>query len=160
MDELKITIKTYFELLIMVASLILVIGVFFYTETKAGMGIFGKTGIAFTQLITDESAKTKGTGHLQEMGSVAMPSIVYSKGVLQKGDCVEFKSLFSVTSEKEFEIYLLDIQTKDGNSVFENMYDKDEDMLYIRESGIYIVNVRIYSETGGTDTYSFQLPVE
>ena len=184
MDEIKITIKTYFELLIMIGCLILVISLFFYTEDNGGMGIFGKVKEAFSILIKEKQIEVDGTGHLQEIGNRNMPELLYSQGVLQKGDCVEFKSLFSVklqngtvVSAREeigFAIYLLDIENKDGTSRLEvtNMnsttnkeetaflYNKEEDLLYILNEGIYIVEVRIYSDAGGADTYTFQLPVE
>ena len=186
MEQLKIVIKTHFELLIMTGCVMLVIGVFFFTETNYGMGIFGKTGTIFSPLVEDDKLKNEGVGHLQGYVSSYIPIVHYNAGALHEGDCVEFKNLMTVeledgtlvrgNTEKGFAIYLLDIQTQTGNSVLEKIsmdelanmeevpntfiYDKELDMLYIFGIGIFTVQVKIYSESGGSQIYEFKLPVE
>lgn len=186
MDQLKEIIKTHFELLIMTGCFLLVIGVFFFTKTTSGMGLLGKVGTTMSPLIKDKEFANEGAEHLQRVGSGYIPSMQYSEGALNQGDCVEFKSLFSVqmkngtyangSAENGFAIYLIDIQNKMGDSVLEKIstvdrtnmaeipspfvYDEEQDLLYIFENGIYIVEVKIYSDTGGMEIYEFQLPIE
>ena len=186
MDQLKVVIKTHYELLIMAGCVLLVIGVFFFSETEYGMGLFGKTGTTFAPLAKDDEQKNQGKNHLQGYVNDYVPVIHYNEGALQLGDVVEFKSLLSVTledgsvtsgtMENGFAIYLADIRTNTGNSVLECMstdelanmeeipaafiYDKDIDTLYIFANGTYTVLVKIYTNSGAMETYEFQLPVE
>ena len=40
------------------------------------------------------------------------------------------------------------------------VYDKENDLLYIFASGTYHVIVKIYTDSGASQSYEFQLPVE
>lgn len=186
MNQIKVVIKTHFELLIMTGCVLLVIGILFLSKTEFGMGIFGKTGTTFSPLVKDDELVNGGTDHLDGIVKEYIPSIQYNKGALKMGDCVEFKRLLTVvledgtitsgSTEYGFAIYLTDIRTNAGNSVLEKMstdelanmeeipsafvYDKDLDMLYIFGSGTYTVLVKIYTDAGAMETYEFQLPVE
>lgn len=186
MNQLKTVIKTNFELLIMTGCILLVIGVFFFSEKNYGMGTFGKTGTIFSPLMEDDIAENEGGDHLHGYVNDYIPVVHYDEGALQQGDCVEFKTLFLVeledgdmvrgNTETGFALYLTDIQTEMGNSALEIMstdeladmeeipnafvYDKELDMLYIFGSGTFHVLVRIYSDAGGFQNYKFKLPVE
>ena len=186
MNQIKTIIKTNFELLIMAGCILFVIGVFFFSGEDSGMGIFGTSGTTFTPLVKEEELANEGANHLHGFVNDYIPVIHYNEGALQKGDCVEFKTLLSAelengdivsgSAETGFAIYLIDIRTKAGNSVLEKMstddlsnmeeipsdfvYDKELDMLYIFGSGTYTVMVKIYSDSGGADSYEFQLPVK
>ena len=186
MEQIKVVIKTNFGLLIMAGCVLLVIGVFFFSETEYGMGIFGTTGTTFSPLIGDDALVNDGANHLQGGVNGYIPRIHYSGGALQLGDWVEFKTMLTVelengsmvngSTENGFALYLLDIRTTAGNSVLEFMstddlanmeelpsafvYDKELDMLYVFGSGTYTVSVKIYSDAGGMETYEFKLPVE
>lgn len=186
MEQIRVTIRTVIGLIIMTGAGLLVIGVFFFSETEYGMGLFGKIGTVFAPLIGDDRLVNEGAGHLQGKSGGYVPELSYSNGVLQVGDCVEFKSLLSAklengtfvnaAIESGFSVYLKDIRTKSGNSVLEMMctndltqmqeipsafvYDKALDMLYVFGSGTYVVTVKIYSDVGGVATYEFLLSVE
>ena len=78
--------------------------------------------------------------------------------------------------EEDFAIYLMDIRNMDGNSVLEVLssaeiedmeeipatfiYDREQDILHIFGSGIYVVYVKVYGSSGGQVVYEFKLPVE
>lgn len=186
MNQIKVVIKTQFELLIMTGCVLLVIGIFFLSKTEYGMGIYGNTGTTFSPLVKDDELVNEGADHLTGAVNGYIPSVHYNEGALQIGDCVKFKSLLTViledgtitsgSTEYGFAIYLTDIRTNAGNSVLEKMstdelanmeeipsafvYDKDLDMLYIFGSGTYTVLVKIYTDAGAMETYEFQLPVE
>ena len=180
------TIKTHYDLLILAGCLLFVINIFFFTKTENGVGIFGKSGTIFSPLIFEDAHVNEGAKHLNGFRNGYIPSVRYKEGVLRQGDCVEFKGLLEITLENgttvggvvenDFAIYLVDIRTKDGNSVLEVMhteelmnmeeiqssflYDKEMDLLYVFGCGTYIVTVKIYSQTGGMEIYEFQIPVE
>ena len=186
MEQIKVMIKTVFELLIMAGCVLLVFGVFFFAETDYGIGIWGKTGTTFAPLIGNDLLANEGAGHLEGHADGYIPELSYSQGSLRVGDEVKFKQLLSAklengimvngAIESGFAIYLQDIQTKNRNSVLEKMstdelenmeeipsafvYDKEMDMLYVFASGTYTVMVKIYSEDGAMKNYEFQLPVE
>ena len=186
MNQIKIIIKTNFQLLILVGCIMLVIRVFFFFGAESGMGIFGTSGTTFIPLVKEQDLVNKGADHLHGFVNGYIPIIHYNEGALQKGDGVEFKNLLLVdlengdvvsgSAETGFVIYLIDIRTKRGNSVLEKMstddlanmeeipsdfvYDEELDMLYIFGSGTYTVMVKIYSDTGGVDSYEFQLLVK
>ena len=186
MDQLNVIIKIMFELLIMAGCMILVIKVFFFSETDYGTGLWGKTGTTLSPIVEDGLLVNEGMDDLYGYISDYIPIVRYNEGTLLQGDFVEFKSLLSVeledgsvvngSAENGFVLYLLDIQTKMGNSVLEKMstdelaateeipntfvYDKELDMLYIFGSGTFTVLVRIYSDAGGSQLYQFKLPVE
>ena len=186
MDQIKIVIKSHIELLIMAGCVMLVIGVFFYSSQSAGMGIFGTTGTTFSPLVEDENMNNEGTNHLQGLVSGYIPLVIYNSGAQQVNTCVAFKNLLSIklengttvsgNTENGFALYLSDIKTKEGNSVMEVMsandiaqleevpapfvYDKENDLLYIFASGTYHVIVKIYTDSGASQSYEFQLPVE
>ena len=188
MGQIKEIVKTLFSLLVMVGCLIFAINVFFFSEIEYGMGIFGTAGAIFSPLAEDDLLANEGINHMNGIVSEYIPVIRYNAYAKCVGDCVKFKDLLSVTlengnsvsgsSENGFAIYLKDIRTKDGNSAVKIMsaseiaqtqianyslpfiYDKENDLLYIFKSGTYDVKVRIYADSGGQQTYEFQLPIE
>ena len=186
MEQIKVIIKTTFGLLIMAGCVLLVIGVFFFSEHQAGMGVFGTIGEAFSPLAEDKPLVNEGTNHLQGIISGYVPLVLYNSGSQLLNTCVEFKNLLSVTlengttvngnTENGFVIYLSNIQTCEGNNVLEVMsaddiaeleevpapfvYDKENDLLYIFSIGTYIVTLKIYTDSGASQTYEFQFPIE
>ena len=134
----------------------------------------------------DKLLINEGISHLQGMASEYIPLVTYNSGAQQANTCVELKKLLSIklengsivsgNAECGFALYLLDIKTSDGICVMETMsatdiaqleeipapfvYDEENDLLYIFSSGIYSVIVKIYTNSGISQSFEFQLPIE
>ena len=186
MEQLKEIIKNKYELLIMTACVLFVIGVFFFSAKEGGIGVFATVGDSVFFMLKEQELVNEGVQHLQNSGGGYVPIVKFEAGPQKVGDCVELKSLLLVRQEngvyvsgKEedgFAIYLTDVFSESGNSVLQVMsseefthmeeipvdfvYDKEKDLLYILGSGVYSVSIKIYADNGGMETYEFQLPVE
>lgn len=186
MEKIKIVIKPFYSLLIMIGCVILVINVFFSATNSGGLKIFETSGSIFQPMLGSDEVKNEGLNYLESLESGYVPIVKYSSGVQRVGESVVFKSLMTVRKENgtnvsgsvedDFALYLMDIKSQAGESVLETLsseeiaeleeipasfvYDKEQDKLYFFGSGIYIVYVKIYGSSGGLETYEFQLPVE
>jgi len=183
MEMIKDIIRQFYPLLITLACVSFVIGVFFLAPINNGTGIFQGSGNMYAPML-DESKKTDA-GELLE-NEKYIPEIVYNAGSQKIGTNTIFKELLSVklksgeyvsgTKEEEFAIYLADITDEYGNTVLETLnteeieqleeipapfvYNKEEDRLYFYSSGIYIIKIHVYGTNGEMEAKEFLLPIE
>ena len=185
MEQIKTVIKPFFGLLIMAGCVILVIHIFFLARETEGIGIFEQTGNIFRQGMGSDELENNSIELLEDRDGVGC-EVIYNQGAQQIGEVICFKDALTVIKtdetkvvgslEDDFAIYLQDITTQSGNSAVEILsqeeiealeeipapmvYDKENDQLYCFVSGIYIVYVKIYDNSGGQQTYVFQMPVD
>lgn len=113
------------------------------------------------------------------------PIIKYNQGTHEVDTSVNFKSMFTVVTsngekngiaEDDFSLYLSDIRSVADLSVVEFLtteqiealeeipaaflYDKEKDILYFHQSGVFTVMVNVYGTDGTMAQYEFTLPVE
>lgn len=186
MELIKDIIKQFYPLLIMCSCVLFVIYIFFAAGDEAGKGVFENAGEVYTSMIDTDGLKNDGLSYAGNNSDAYVPSIKYNSGAKNVGDCVSFRSLFLVEkkdgslvsgdAEAGFALYLEDIKNKSGNSVLERLsleaidqleeipapfiYDKENDLLYVYASGVYLVQVKVYGTGGGMQVYEFNLPVE
>ena len=185
MEMIKEIVKQFYPIVMMVACVLFVITVFFSSSVHGGRDIFAGVAMFFSPMIKEDSHNTQ-FHDLDSFVSEYVPVIKYGAGVQRVGDGISFKGMFEVVkedgsivrgdTEDEFSIYLLDIKNQVGNSVLIHMtedeimeiieipapfvYEKEQDILYCFETGIYTVYIKVFGANGGQEIYKFQLPVE
>ncbi len=130
-----------------------------------------------------EEAINHTAGMIQKMEHI--PHVTYTKGAQYKGSGIKFKEMFEVTlpsgtaggeSTAGFALFLKDIRDGSGKSRLlfldseaiasmeeipaDFIYDREKDLLYIHGSGIYYIEIKVYTEDGSAVTYELALPVE
>ena len=177
--------KTFYQMLIMLACVVFVIGVFFCVFVYEKNNVFEGVGILYKPMLKEEVV-SDGISYMNAYVSKFVPTIKYDGGVQLQGSFIPLKRQFEVLKEDgsvvrgdiedEFSIYLLDIKNQRGDSVLAQMtteeiadieeiptafiYEKEQDRLYCFETGIYIVTIKVYGANGSQDIYEFQFPVE
>lgn len=183
MELIKDVIKQFYPLLILSSCVLFVIYVFFSAGDE---GIFENVGAIYAPMMGSDALKNEGLQYLMSNTDAYIPVIRYNSGAKSVGDCMRFRTLFLVEmrdgnwvsgdEETGFALYLEDIKNKSGNSVLERLspeaideleeipasfvYDKENDLLYVYASGVYLVQVKVYGIGGGMQVYEFNLPVE
>lgn len=186
MEIIKSIVKQFYPLLTMMACVFFAIYTFFSANLNNGQGMLEAGGNLYAPMLETDELINDGFSFVGDSSREEVPVITYISGVQKVGTNFIFKSLLNViktdgtvvngTTEDGFALYLIDIQTKEGKSVLQTLsatdienleeipsafiYDKAADRLYLYSSGLYTVYVKIYSESGGQETYEFKLPVE
>ena len=186
MELIKDITKQFYPLLIMLSCIAFVLRIFFSADVFGGEGVLESGGKIYAPMLHSDELKNDGLGYVSSAQSGYVPVAKYVGGAQCVGGQASFKNMFSVrkengsfvggSTEDEFALYLIDIQTESGNSVLAyltadeiaNMdevpaafiYDRENDELHFHGSGTYVVYVKIYGKSGGQTTYEFKLPVE
>ena len=186
MELIKDIVKQFYPILIMCACVSFVIYVFFSANYNGGEGVFENAGNIYTQMIGNDDLKNDGLNYIGEETNSYVPEIKYNSGSKRVGECIKFKEQFLAkkedgsfvngSTEDDFALYLVDIKKTSGNSVLERLsseevgkleeipapfiYDKEQDLLYIFGSGVYIVEIKVYGNSGAAELLEFKLPVE
>ena len=186
MELIKDVIKQFYPLLIMCSCVLFVIYVFFSAGDYGNEGIFENIGYIYRTMIGDDAREDDSILYLASSTDAYIPAIKYNSGAKSVGECMKFHSLFLVEmqdgsfvsgdEENGFALYLEDIKNTSGNSVLERLsseaideleeipapfiYDKENDLLYVYSSGVYLVQIKVYGTGGGMQVYEFNLPVE
>ena len=186
MELIKDIAKQFYPLLIMLACVLFVVGVYFSADMFGGTGVFEGTGEVFEPMLVSDELKNDGLSYVGSTSSGYTPVVKYISVAHAVGESVTFKDMFTVrkedgttvsgSTEDGFAIYLIDIKSLSGNSMLEVLsteeiagleeipaafiYDKELDTLYFHGSGTYMVYVKVYGPDGGQTTYEFKLPVE
>lgn len=186
MEIIKSIVKQFYPILIMMLCVFFAIYTLFSANLNNGRGVFEAGGNLYAPMLGTDALKNDDFSYIGDSSIEDIPVIIYASGVQKVGTNIIFKDLLNViktdgtivngTTEDGFALYLLDIQTQEGKSVLQTLsttdienleeissafiYDKATDRLYLYSSGVYTVYVKIYGESGGQETYEFQLPVE
>lgn len=186
MDMIKMVVKQFYPLMIMLSCVLFVVYIFFSANPNDGKDIFEGVGNVFAPMIGTDEVKNDGLSYKQSGVSGYIPIIKYNVGPQKVGNCVSFRELFLVQKEDGsfvngntddgFALYLEDIRNQNGNCVLEWLsseeiaemeeipasfvYDKEQDLLYIYGSGTFVVYIKVYGSSGGSQIYEFNLPVE
>lgn len=173
-------LKYIFAILVIVPFVIFSVYLLFGKNQDGNYQMFDTIGN------TLESAKVSDAPNAEiSLSQSAAPIITYNQGAQEVDTMVEFKSMFTVTTENgtkngavedDFALYLSDIRSVADLSVVEFLnteqiealeeipaaflYDKEKDILYFHQSGIFIIIVNVYSTDGSMAQYEFVLPVE
>ena len=186
MELIKDITKQFYPLLIMLSCIVFVLRIFFSADVFGGEGVLESGGKIYAPMLKTDELTNTGFETVASAQSRYVPVAKYAGNAQSVGGKATFKTLLSVkkengsfvsgSTEDEFAIYLIDIQTESGNSVLAyltadeiaNMdevpaafiYDRENDELHFHGSGTYVVYVKIYGKSGGQTTYEFKLPVE
>ena len=186
MELIKDIVKQFYTLLIMIGCITFVLWIFFSAEIFGGEGVLEGGGKIYEPMLQTDELTNTGFETVAGAQSGYIPVAKYVGSAQSVGSKATFKTLLSVkkengsfvsgSTEDEFSIYLIDIQTESGNSVLAyltadeiaNMdevpaafiYDRENDELHFHGSGTFVVYVKIYGKSGGQTTYEFKLPVE
>ena len=181
---MKIAIKEIALVILALIGAVFFIQTIFGKSDEGNLSVFdGVTGII--EQINSTEPKNESVDYLQSQGMVTEPGVKYIFGSASAGTEVSFKEMFEVkigaqsfqgNEENGFAIYLMDIRDLAGNSRLVSLdsesidasdeiesdfvYDKDEDILFIHNSGCYKVFIKVYTDAGSVTTYEFFLPVE
>lgn len=175
MELIKDMIKQFYPLLMMFACVLFVVAVFFAMPMYGEKGLFRGVGKLFSGMELKDY-QVVGFDHLINVSTPFCPTVKYRAGVQTVGSILLFKEQFETNLEEEYEIYLLDIKNEEGVSVLDIMtaeeiemlqeipmafiYEKEQDVLYCLQSGVFTVQIKLCGAKGGQMLYEFRLPVE
>ena len=186
MELVKDIVRQFYPLLIMLCCVTFVLWIFFSADLLGGEGVLEGGGQIYAPMLQTDELTNTGFEAVAGAGRGYIPVAKYVGSAQNVGGKATFKDLLSVrredgsfvsgSTEDEFALYLIDIQTESGSSVLAyltageiaNMdevpasfiYDRENDELHFHGSGTYVVYVKIYGKSGGQMTYKFKLPVE
>lgn len=186
MEMIKTVVKQFYPPLILLACVSFTVYIFFSAELNSGKGTFEGAGHVYTPMMESDEVKNDGLSYIESNEAAYVPMLKYNAGARSIGDCLSFKTLFDVqredgsyvngSTEDGFAIYLMDIKNQNDTSALETLspeeiveleeipasfvYDKEQDLLHLHASGIYVVYIKVYGSGGGVEIYEFNLPIE
>lgn len=171
---MKPFIKQYFPLILTVLGACFAIQIFFHGLGRLPSNIFTYMGASFSDFNQKDNLSTVAQ-KMEARPNVPLPSIIYSGKTLTIGKAIYFPDLFPL-SETNAALYLDDIRNQNGISVLTSLssseietleelpsgviYDKEQQLLYFYDSGIYQVSLRLFLEGNDGILLECNIPVE
>ena len=171
---MKQFIKQYFPLILTVLGACFAIQIFFHGFGTLPSNIFTHMGSSFSTLNQKDNLSTVAQ-KMEAQPDVPLPSLLYTGKTLILGEAVCFPDLFPL-SDPSAAVYLNDIKNQNGISVLtiltsdeidnleelpsEVIYDKEQQLLYFHNSGIYQISLRLFLEGKDGILFECSIPVE